>query len=97
MYDLDLTCILFCVDSLEEFQAPRHPKIEEMGDRAIPFGKDVYIEREDFFDLEGPEGEKNGGRSPKGFKRLIPGDKVRLRYAYVIQCDEVVRDPKSNA
>jgi methionine--tRNA ligase beta chain len=67
-----------------------------MGDRTIPFGKEVYIERDDFFDLEGPEGEKNGGRPPKGFKRLLSGDKVRLRYAYVIQCDEVVRDPKTN-
>jgi methionine--tRNA ligase beta chain len=96
VFYLDLTCVLLCVDSLEEFQAPRHPKIEEMGDRTIPFGKEVYIEREDFFDLEGPEGENNGGRTPKGFKRLLPGDKVRLRYAYVIQCDEVVRDSKTN-
>ena len=71
---------------------PRHPK-KELGDRTIPFGKTVYIERCDFFDLEGPEGIANGGMAPKGFKRLLPGEKVRLKYAYVISCDEVVRDP----
>jgi len=80
---------------LEEFYAPRHPKISEMGDRTIPFGKELYIERSDFFDLEGPEGEKNGGRIPKGYKRLLPGKMARLRYAYVIQCDEVIRDPET--
>ena len=64
-----------------------------MGDRVIPFGKEVYIERSDFFDLEGPEGEANGGKAPKGYKRLLPGGNVRLRYAYVIQCNEIVRDP----
>jgi methionine--tRNA ligase beta chain len=82
-------------DKLEEFQVPRHPKIEAMGDRTIPFGKEVYIERTDFFDLEGPEGEANGGKIPKGYKRLLPGDMVRLRYAYVIQCDEIIRDPET--
>lgn len=63
-----------------------------MGTRTVPFGKDIYMERSDFFDLDGPEGEANGGKKPKGFKRLLPNDKVRLKYAYVIQCDEVVRD-----
>jgi methionine--tRNA ligase beta chain len=66
-----------------------------MGDRTIPFGKEVFIERSDFFDVDGPEGEAKGGKPPKGFKRLLPGDKVRLRYAYVIQCDEIVRDPET--
>ncbi|VEU35128.1 unnamed protein product [Pseudo-nitzschia multistriata] len=82
-------------NDLEQFTSPRHPKIAEMGDRTIPFGKDLYIERSDFFDLEGPEGEKNGGRVPKGYKRLLPGKMARLRYAYVIQCDEVIRDPET--
>lgn len=80
-------------DELEEFEAPRHPKITEMGDRTIPFGKDLFIERSDFFDLDGPEGQNNGGRVPKGYKRLLPDKMVRLRYAYVIQCDEIIRDP----
>jgi glutaminyl-tRNA synthetase len=82
-------------DKIENFQAPRHPKIEAMGDRTIPFGKEVFIERSDFFDVDGPEGEANGGKPPKGFKRLLPGEKVRLRYAYVIQCDEIIRDPET--
>jgi len=82
--------------SLEEFEVPRHPKKEEVGDRTIPFGNSLYIERSDFFDLEGPEGEASGGRKPKGFKRLLPNEKARLKYAYVIQCDEVVRDPNTN-
>ena len=81
---------------VEDFEVPRHPKREELGDRTVPFGKSVYIEREDFFDLEGQEGEANGGKAPRGFKRLLPGGKVRLKYAYVISCDEVVRDPTTN-
>uniref|UniRef100_A0A7S3DN67 glutamine--tRNA ligase n=1 Tax=Entomoneis paludosa TaxID=265537 RepID=A0A7S3DN67_9STRA len=79
---------------LEDFEVDRHPKISEMGTRTIPFGKQVYIERSDFFDVEGPEGQAANGRPPKGFKRLLPdGGQVRLRYAYVIQCDEIIRDP----
>ncbi len=80
----------------EDFEVPRHPKRDELGERTVPFGKSLYIERSDFFDLEGPEGEANGGKAPKGFKRLLPGGKVRLKYAYVISCDEVVRDPRTN-
>mmetsp|Transcript_5481 Transcript_5481/g.11572 ORF Transcript_5481/g.11572 Transcript_5481/m.11572 type:complete len:893 (-) Transcript_5481:36-2714(-) len=82
--------------TLEDFEVPRHPKIEEMGDRTVPFGKNIYIERSDFFDTEGPEGEANNNRPPKGFKRLLPGGKVRLKYAYVISCDDIVRDPETN-
>jgi glutaminyl-tRNA synthetase len=81
--------------STEDFEVDRHPKLEEMGTRTIPFGQTVFIERGDFFDLEGPEGAASGGKSPKGFKRLLPNDKVRLRYAYVIECQEVVRDPET--
>lgn len=81
-------------DDLENFEISRHPKIEGMGNRVTPFGKDLYIERTDFFDLEGIEGA-SGNKPPKGFKRLLPGDKVRLRYAYVIRCDEVIRDEKT--
>ena len=71
--------------------------MDEMGNRIVPFGKELYIERTDFFDLEGPEGEANENKPPKDFKRLLPGDKVRLRYAYVIQCDEVIRDDNGRA
>lgn len=77
---------------VENFEIDRHPKLVELGTRTIPFGKNMFIERTDFFDLEGPEGQKNGGQVPKGWKRLLPNDLVRLKFAYVIQCHEVVRD-----
>jgi methionine--tRNA ligase beta chain len=84
------------VDSqVEEFHVPRHPKRKDLGDRVVPFGKNLYIERSDFFDLHGPEGKLTGGQPPKGYKRLLPDDNVRLKYAYVIQCEEVVRDSES--
>jgi glutaminyl-tRNA synthetase len=76
----------------EDFQVDRHPK-EDMGTRTITFGSALYIERSDFFDMNGPEGEATGGQPPKGFKRLLPNGRVRLRYAYVVECQEVVRDP----
>jgi glutaminyl-tRNA synthetase len=55
-----------------------------MGTRKVPFSKVVYIEREDF--MEDP---------PKKFFRLAPGREVRLKYAYLVRCEEVVRDPSS--
>ena len=82
--------------SIEDFEVPRHPKKSELGERTVPFGKTLFIERSDFFDLDGPEGLANEGKAPKGFKRLLTGGKVRLKYAYVISCDDVVRDPVSN-
>jgi len=53
----------------------------------------LFIERSDFFDLEGPEGERNSGQIPMGYKRLLPNQMVRLKYAYVIKCENVIRDP----
>ena len=53
-----------------------------MGTRKVPFSRVLYIEREDF--MEDP---------PKKFFRLAPGREVRLRYAYFIKCEEVVKDP----
>jgi len=80
---------------LEEFTVERHPKIDEMGRKRIPFGGEVYIERSDFFDTDGPEGQASGGTAPVGFKRLLPDGRVRLRYAYVIELNEIVRDPET--
>jgi len=77
----------------ETFEVDRHPKLQEMGKRSIPFSKTIYIERDDFFDAEGPEGKASDGKPPKGFKRLLPSGRVRLRYAYVIECQEIIRDP----
>ncbi|HSO19288.1 MAG TPA: glutamine--tRNA ligase/YqeY domain fusion protein, partial [Desulfosarcina sp.] len=68
----------------EELEALNHPTDEGFGTRRIPFGRVLYIERDDF--REDP---------PRKFYRLAPGREVRLRYAYFITCVEVVKDPHS--
>jgi glutaminyl-tRNA synthetase len=66
---------------VEELDAPYFPHdVPEGGSRTLPFSGELYIERDDF--MEDP---------PPGFHRLAPGREVRLRYGYVIRCDEVVR------
>lgn len=66
----------------ELFDAPNHPQQPEAGSRQVPFCREIYIERDDF--MEDP---------PKKFFRLAPGREVRLRFGYIIRCDEVVKDP----
>ena len=63
-----------------ELKAPWHPKNSELGERTITFGKTIYIDREDF-QLDPP---------PK-FKRLTLGGLVRLRYAFIIECEDIER------
>ena len=65
----------------EELDAVNHPDDPAAGTRKIRFGRELYIERDDF--MENP---------PKKFFRLSPGKEVRLRYAYFITCREVVKD-----
>jgi glutaminyl-tRNA synthetase len=65
----------------ETLEAPWHPQRPELGSRRLPFGPKLVIEREDFAEVP-----------PKKFKRLSPGELVRLRYAYVVRCDEVVKN-----
>jgi glutaminyl-tRNA synthetase len=65
----------------EELEAINHPDDPAAGTRRITFGRELYIERDDF--MENP---------PKKFFRLSPGNEVRLRYAYFITCREVVKD-----
>jgi glutaminyl-tRNA synthetase len=66
----------------EELDAPFWPHdVPKEGSRPLPFSRELYIERDDF--MEDP---------PKGYHRLAPGREVRLRYAYFIRCDEVVKD-----
>jgi glutaminyl-tRNA synthetase len=65
----------------EQLNAAWHPNRPELGSRQVPFGKVIYIERDDF--MEDP---------PKKFFRLAPGREVRLRYAYFIRCEEVIKD-----
>jgi glutaminyl-tRNA synthetase len=69
-------------EGTEILRAPRHPKYPERGEREIPFGRELWIEEDDF--AENP---------PPGFQRLRPGGRVRLRYAFVIRCEEVIKDP----
>lgn len=66
---------------VEEIEAVNHPDDPAAGTRKIKFGRELYIERDDF--MENP---------PKKFFRLSPGNEVRLRYAYFITCREVVKD-----
>lgn len=72
-------------DQAEEFDAVNNPEDESAGLRRVPFSRVIYIEREDF--MEDP---------PKKFFRLAPGREVRLRYAYFIKCEEVVKDAAGN-
>ena len=68
-------------NKVEQIEAPNHPQKEEMGKRTVPFSKEVYIDKNDFKE------EANNK-----FKRLKTGGEVRLRNAYVIRCDEVIKD-----
>ena len=72
-------------DRTEMLDVPNHPKDESMGTRQVPFTREIYIDREDFRE------EAN-----RKYKRLVSGDEVRLRYAYVIRANEVIKDDDGN-
>lgn len=72
-------------DQVEEFEALINPETPEAGTRKVPFSRVLYIEQEDF--MENP---------PNKFYRLAPGREVRLRAAYFIKCEEVVKDEAGN-
>jgi glutaminyl-tRNA synthetase len=65
----------------EQLTAPNHPKDESMGNRQVPFTREVFIDRDDF--------RESANRK---YKRLVTGGLVRLRYAYVIECTDVIKD-----
>ena len=69
----------------EQFEAINNPENPEAGTRRVPFSKVIYIEREDFMEVP-----------PKKYYRLSPGNEVRLRYSYLIKCEEVVKDAEGN-
>jgi glutaminyl-tRNA synthetase len=71
-------------DTAEELSADINPEDPSAGQRVIPFSRELWIEREDF--LEDP---------PRKFFRLSPGREVRLKYAYYITCNEVIKDPQT--
>ena len=72
-------------DKAEECFAPNHPQRPELGKRAVPLTRELWIEREDF--MENP---------PKGYFRLFPGNSVRLRYGYVVKCTGCDKDAQGN-
>ncbi len=70
---------------VENLTAINNPEDESAGTRQVPFSREIYIERDDF--MENP---------PKKYFRLAPGQEVRLRYAYFIKCEEVIKDAEGN-
>jgi glutaminyl-tRNA synthetase len=78
---LKVTITNFPEDRTDMLDAVNNPEDETMGVRMVPFAREIYIERNDF--MENP---------PKNYFRLAPGAEVRLRYAYLITCNEVLKD-----
>lgn len=72
-------------DYVEMLEAINHPEKPEEGSRQLAFSREIYIETDDF--MEDP---------PKKFFRLQPGGEVRLRYAYILKCEEVIKDADGN-
>lgn len=72
-------------DQVEMLEAEINPENPEMGTRQIPFSRELYIEQEDF--MEDP---------PKKYFRLFPGNEVRLKHAYFIKCEDVIKDEDGN-
>jgi len=76
-----LKVVLTNVNEEEYLDAINNPEDPNAGTRKIKFTKEIFIEQSDF--MENP---------PKGFHRLVPGGEVRLRYAYIIKCDDVIKN-----
>src|SRR5260370_32870843 len=70
---------------IEELGAINNPEDANAGTRTIPFGRELYIESDDFMETPPPK-----------YFRLRPGGEVRLKYAYIIKCDEMVKDEAVN-
>jgi glutaminyl-tRNA synthetase len=72
-------------DQVEMLDAEINPEVPDMGTRQIPFSREIYIEQEDF--MENP---------PNKYFRLFPGNEVRLKHAYFIKCEDVIKDEAGN-
>ncbi|AZS51013.1 glutamine--tRNA ligase/YqeY domain fusion protein [Entomomonas moraniae] len=72
-------------DKQEILELSRHPKKEELGKRQLPFAREIYIDQGDYD--ENP---------PKGYKRLVPNEEVRLRGSYVIRAEKAIKDANGN-
>jgi glutaminyl-tRNA synthetase len=81
LHPLKVVITSYPEDRVEHLEAANHPQDASMGVRTIPFTREVYIERDDFRE-----------EASAKFKRLVAGGEVRLRNAYVIRCDAVVKD-----
>jgi len=73
------------VGTTELLSAVNNPEDESAGTRMIPFGRELYIDQEDFREVPPPK-----------YYRLSPGTEVRLRYAYIIKCESIIKDEKGN-
>jgi len=82
---LKVTISNYPEDQVEEMEAANHPKYPEMGKRSVPFCKEIYVDQDDFME-----------DAPKKVFRLSTGREVRLRNAYYITCDAVLKDPASD-
>ena len=78
---LKVVIVNYPEDGEEWLTAANHPNRPEMGSRQVPLSREIYIERGDF--MEDP---------PRKFRRLRPGGEVRLRYAYIVKCEDVIKD-----
>lgn len=78
---LKVVIINYPADVSEDMEAANHPNRPELGVRLLPFAREIFIERNDFME-----------DAPRKFFRLKPGGEVRLRYAYIIRCAEVIKD-----
>lgn len=83
LHPLKLVIENFPEGRIEELIAPNHPKDESMGSRKIPFTREIYIDQADFRE-----------QAPGKYKRLVSGGEVRLRNAYVIKCEGVIKDSR---
>lgn len=72
-------------DTVEQLESENNPEDPNGGTRTMPFSREIYIERDDFMEV-----------APKKYFRLAPGQMVRLKSAYIIKCDEVMKDAEGN-
>jgi glutaminyl-tRNA synthetase len=81
LHPLKVVITNFPDNQVEQLEMANHPQDESHGSRLVPFSNEVFIDRHDFME-----------EAPGKFKRLVSGGEVRLRNAYVIRCDEVIKD-----
>ncbi len=82
---LKVTVTNYDENKVEELKAVNHPKDESKGFRLIPFSREIYVEQNDFQEIP-----------HKKFHRLTEGSEVRLRFAYIIKCEKVIKDDSGN-